>query len=114
MHELFAAQGLAVLGLHTVFEHHAVMNAAALEAFVHEYRLRFPIGIDHAADDSHVPLTMQAYGLRGTPSLVLLDRQGRLRFSHFGVIDDLALGAVLGQLLSEPEAGCGPQGCALP
>jgi hypothetical protein len=25
-----------------------------------------------------VPLTMQAYGLRGTPSLLVFDRQGRL------------------------------------
>ena len=35
----FDEKDVAVLGLHSVFEHHAVMNRAALEAFVHEYRI---------------------------------------------------------------------------
>jgi hypothetical protein len=41
--------------------------------------------------------------LRGTPSLVLLDRQGRVRLQHFGSIDDLALGATIGRLLAEND-----------
>ena len=49
-------------------------------------------------------MTMQAYGLRGTPSLVLLDRQGRVRLQHFGSIDDLTLGAAIGGLLAEDDA----------
>ena len=100
---VFAAQDVAVLGLHCVFEHHAAMTPVALRAFAHEYRLDYPIGIDQADPPQPVPLTMQAYGLRGTPSLLLFDRQGRLRLNHFGQIEDLALGALLAQLGGEPE-----------
>jgi hypothetical protein len=103
LHKLFPSDQLAVIGLHTVFEHHDVMGAAALEVFIHEYRLQFPIGIDEADPRSPVPKTMAAWGLQGTPSLVLLDRQGRLQMSHFGQIDDMALGAVVGQLLGQPS-----------
>ena len=37
---------VAVIGLHTVFEHHDVMTPRALEVFIHENRLSFPIGVD--------------------------------------------------------------------
>ena len=102
--KLFPRGDVSVIGLHTVFEHHDVMTSAALRAFIHEYRLPFPVGIDQAAADGDIPLTMRAYALRGTPSLVLIDRQGRVRLNHFGQIDDLALGALIGQLMAEGEA----------
>ena len=99
---MFAEKDVAVIGLHTVFEHHAVMTDEALAVFIHEYRLGFPIGVDLAGTNNPVPRTMQKYALRGTPSLVLIDRLGRIRLSHFGQIEDLQLGAVIGQLLAEP------------
>jgi hypothetical protein len=102
--QLFAAEDLAVIGLHTVFEHHAVMNAPALEVFIREYRLTFPIGIDEAQIATSIPLTMQAYELHGTPSLILIDRLGRVRLNHFGHMDDMALGGLIGQLIAEPAA----------
>lgn len=103
--QVFGDDELVVLGLHTVFEHHEVMTEAALRVFIHEYRWSFPIGIDQAAPDGDLPLTMQAYGFRGTPSLALIDRQGELRFDHLGRIDDLALGGMLGRLLAEGTGG---------
>lgn len=112
MHELFPRQQLAVIGLHTVFEHHEVMGTpAALQAFIHEYRLAFPIGIDQPSG-AEVPLTMQALQLRGTPSLVLLDKLGRVRLHHFGRIDDLRVGALIGELIA--ETACDEDGCLLP
>ena len=105
LRKIFPEEHLVVLGLHTVFEHHAVMSVEALRAFVHEYRWSFPIGIDQAAPDGDLPLTMQAYGFRGTPSLALIDRQGELRFDHLGRIDDLVLGGMLGRLLAEGTGG---------
>ena len=109
LHELFPPEQLAVVGLHTVFEHHAVMGqAAALQAFLHEYRLTFPIGVDQPDDAQGVPLTMQALQLRGTPSLVVFDKKGRIRLHHFGAIDDLQLGALLGALLGEPPGEAPP------
>ncbi len=100
----FAEEQVVVIGLHTVFEHHAVMGADALQAFIHEYRLRFPIGVDEADPSDTLPRTMAAWGLQGTPSLVVLDRQGRPRLKHFGQLDDMALGAIVGQLLGETDA----------
>ncbi len=104
LRKMFAQKDVAVIGLHTVFEHHSVMTEEALAVFIHEYRLDFPIGVDIPASNNPVPRTMQKYALRGTPSLVLIDRSGRLRLSHFGQIEDLQLGAVIGQLLAEADA----------
>jgi hypothetical protein len=102
LRETFPEDRLAVIGLHTVFEHHDVMTPRALQVFIHENRLRFPIGVDEPDPDGPIPKTMAAWGLQGTPSLVLLDREGRVQLSHFGSIDDLALGAVIGGLLERP------------
>ncbi len=99
--EAFPEADVAVIGLHTVFEHHAVMGVEALKAFVHEYRIDLPIGVDQASPGSDIPHTMQAYSLQGTPSLVLIDRQGQVRLQHFGHLDDLRLGALIGQLVAQ-------------
>jgi peroxiredoxin len=105
IHEAFSDAGVVVIGLHTVFEHHAVMNAAALRVFLHEYRVPFAVAIDAPAETGAIPKTMMAYGFNGTPSLVLLDHLGRVRLHHFGQIDDLTLGALLGRLLAERDGG---------
>lgn len=98
--QIFAESDLAVIGLHTVFEHHAAMSAQALRAFVHEYRWSFPIGVDAPAPAGQLPQTMRRYGLQGTPSLLLLDRQGRVALHYFGRLDDLVLGAAIGRLVT--------------
>ena len=100
----FAGTDVQVLGIHTVFEHHEVMGRAALEVFIHEYRLSFPIAIDLPGQGSAIPQTMQAYELNGTPSLILIDREGHLRLSHFGQIDDMEVGARIASLLAEAPA----------
>jgi peroxiredoxin len=99
--QVFADHEVVVLGIHTVFEHHQAMNVDALKVFAHEFRLTYPIGVDQASTDSEIPLTMAAYQLRGTPSLMVIDRGGLLRVNHFGQIDDMQLGGLIGRLLSE-------------
>lgn len=114
IHEAFPDSEVAVIGLHTVFEHHAAMTPEALKAFIHEYRLSFPIAVDHPSPGGGVPRTMQAYQMRGTPTLIILDRQGRIRFHQFGRVDDLRVGAVIGTLLEEvapAREGVAPEGC---
>lgn len=107
---LFAGAPVAVVGLHTVFEHHAVMGPDALRAFVHEYRLTFPIGIDApGADGDPMPRTMRAYAMEGTPTTVLIDAHGYLRRQVFGNYDDLVLGADIGSLLAAATPGDGPE-----
>ena len=101
LRQAFGRDELEVLGLHTVFEHHAVMTPAALQAFIHEYRIDFPVGIDQPSNTGALPLTMAHYRLRGTPTLLLFDRQGVLREQLFGIVDDLRLGALLGRLVAK-------------
>ena len=99
----FAATDVVVVGLHTVFEHHAAMTPVALQAFLHEYRIGFAVGVDAPSGDARqpAPVTMQAYGLQGTPSLLLIDRRGHLRLHAFGALDDLPLGAAIATLAAE-------------
>ena len=101
---MFRETDLAVIGLHTVFEHHEAMQPVALEAFLHEYRIHFPVGVDRAGEKGPIPQTMAAYGFQGTPSLVLIDRAGAIRYQHFGQEDDIALGFRLGTLMAEQPA----------
>ncbi len=99
----FPKQRVAVVGLHTVFEHHAAMTPVALQAFLHEYRIGFPVGVDRPATSGSIPETMRAYAMQGTPTLVLIDAEGRLRAQHFGQVGDLALGAQIAGLLAEVD-----------
>jgi hypothetical protein len=101
IHRMFGGDGLAVIGLHTVFEHHAAMMPVSLEAFIHEYRLTFPIGVDEAGTGTPVPVTMGRYQMRGTPTTVIFDRGGNVRHHGFGQESDLVLGVIIGTLLAE-------------
>jgi len=104
LHRLFADRGVSVIGLHTVFEHHDAMTPVSLEAFIQEYRLTFPIGIDQAGSGTPIPVTMGRYAMRGTPTTIVIDRDGRLCAHMFGQVDDLRLGALIGALLEDRRA----------
>lgn len=107
----FAPDQVAVIGLHSVFEHHAAMADVALAAFIHEYRIDFPVAVDAHDGDDPRPATFRAWQLAGTPSLLVVDAEGRLRLHAFGQVDDLRLGALLGGLLAEAGAtGSGQDG----
>ena len=123
IHSLFPKDKVAVLGLHTVFEHHDAMTPVSLKAFIHEYQLQFPIGVDQAGE-STLPMTMQAYAMRGTPTLTLIDQLGRLRASHFGQASDMKVAYLISSLIhgeekpsaviqenDRPADGCGEDGC---
>ena len=104
-HRLFGNTDLQVIGLHTVFEHHAAMTPVSLEAFIHEYRLTFPIGVDAPAEGTPIPVTMGRYGMRGTPTAVLIGRDGAIRHHGFGQQDDMAVGAIIASALGEARTG---------
>ena len=92
---------LVVLGLHSVFEHHAAMTPVSLAAFLHENKITFPVAVDRPATDGPIPHTMAAYGLRGTPSTIVIDRAGLIVRHSFGAEDDIVLGLVVGGLLKD-------------
>ena len=47
---------------------------------------------------------MGRHQLRGTPSLVVIDRAGRLRVNAFRRIDDLTVGATPTRQIDEPRS----------
>jgi hypothetical protein len=102
--ETFAPSDVTVIGMHTTFEHHDAFSAAVLKAFIQEYRLKFPIALDQPNPNSPIPHTMERYKMRGTPSLVLIDRHGMVRKHAFGAVDDLRIGAEIGALTQESAA----------
>lgn len=101
--EHFGGSDVAVLGLHTVFEHHDVMTPAALQVFIDENRLAFAVAVDAPNGRRGMPLTMQAYAMQGTPTLVLIDRAGRIRHQTFGASSDMAVAAAIAGLVAEPR-----------
>jgi hypothetical protein len=93
------------------------MGPVSLEAFLHEYRIGFPVGVDTHDEPGGIPITMARYQLRGTPSLILVDRAGRIRMNAFGHVDDLIVGAAIARLIDEqpPAEFCDPDhGCLAP
>ncbi|WP_312408057.1 TlpA disulfide reductase family protein [Rhizobium sp.] len=101
LEQVFGKTDLAIVGIHTVFEHHAAMSPVTLKAFLHEYRITSPVGVDMADTHSDIPITMQRFALRGTPSSVLIGRDGNIINQTFGVEVDLVLGARIAMALSE-------------
>jgi len=93
---------------------------------LHEYGIGFPVAVDRPGDGD-IPETMKALGLRGTPSLVVLDRQGFMRINLFGRPGDMLVAAEIARLVfgrgptagqvatAEPAHGasslCLPEGC---
>lgn len=104
LHAALPAAEVAVIGMHSVFEHHQVMTPQALRVFAAEYRLAFPIAIDRPQAGSTMPATMSRWALQGTPTLMVFARDGSLALQHFGHLDDLHLGLVVGQLIARRPA----------
>ncbi len=100
----FNADDVAVVGLHMVFENHKDMAPSQLEPFLKTENIAFPVVVD-APNGSGTPKTMEAYGMRGTPTLLIFDRQGRLRRHYLGAVDDMRLGAeIMALAFEEPDA----------
>jgi len=48
-----------------------------------------------------MPKTIGKYSMQGTPTLIIIDRQGAIRLNHFGSLHDMQVGKIIGSLLSE-------------
>jgi peroxiredoxin len=103
----FSKDKVAVLGLHTVFEHHDAMTPVSLKAFLHEYRITFPVGVD-TPGEGPLPKTMETFQMRGTPSMLIFDKSGALRAHHFGDASELLVGAEIATFLGETPNGAQP------
>src|ERR1039457_1544584 len=108
IYETFEPNDVTVIGMHATFEHHDAFSIPVLKAFIQEYRLKFPIALDQPTHAGPIPQTMEHYKMRGTPSLVLIDKQGIIRKHAFGPVDDLRIGAEIGALTQETNRAAAP------
>lgn len=100
--ETFNPEHVAVIGLHTVFEHHEGMQEESLKAFLHEFRVKFPIAIDMpSSGGGSLPQTMELYQMQGTPTWLIFDRTGELKIHAFGQMTDMVLGSEITRLSLE-------------
>jgi AhpC/TSA family len=109
----FSDDEVVVIGLNTPFEQPDKQGKADLEAFVAEHGLSFPVALDRAGGKGSLPKTMEAYEIQGTPTVLIFDRQGRLRRHYLGQVDDLRLGAELMALTIEARDAPREQSIAL-
>ena len=103
IHDRLASE-VTVIGLHSVFEHHEAMRPASLAAYLREFGVSMPVGVDAYGVDDTTPLTMAAFAMQGTPTLIVLDHEGFIRHQYFGNVDELVLGVQIGRLLAEVRA----------
>lgn len=97
----FEPTDVAVIGLHALFEHDEPTRTRALGSFLYEYGVDIPVGVDVASLDGRTPTVTDAYGFAGTPSMVLIDREGLLRAHVLGRPSDMLVGASIATLLAE-------------
>jgi thiol-disulfide isomerase/thioredoxin len=103
--ELFAEEDVVVIGLHSVFKQHDDQTPDDVQRMIRQHDVRFPVGIDKQDNGARLGETYQSYELRGTPTQLLLDRDGNLRKNKFGFDQDLQLGAEIMSLLRDKETG---------
>lgn len=108
----FSDDEVVVIGLNTPFEEAKAQDKAALEKFVADHGLTFPVALDKTNGKS-LPKTMEAYEIQGTPTVLIFDRQGRLRRHYLGQVDDLRLGAEVMALTIEARDAPRDQSMAL-
>ena len=94
--EKLAPQGVAFLG---VCDHLA--DWKRMRTMLGEEGPPFPIARDLPPEEAGVPLgrLASAYGVRGWPTTVVIDRNGRVRAAG---LDDSKVAEVVGRLLAEP------------
>jgi hypothetical protein len=99
--ETFAAQGLVVIGptrLYGYVAGGADAPAAQERAYIEQVRTRYYA----ALSDMPVPLSSAnflAYGASTTPTLVLVDRSGVVRYYHPGAVSEAEVAAKIRSLL---------------
>ena len=101
LHAEYSSSDLAVIGLHCPFAAASLANRGALEEFILQQGITFPVAMD-ADGPLWEPETFARYGMQGTPAVVLIGRNGKRRLQHLGTMNDGELRQAIQTLLSEP------------
>jgi hypothetical protein len=93
-HERYGAAGLTIVGVHTP-EFFWEKPYDRVVAAVRDLRIPYAVVQDNEG------ATWKAYGVRGWPTAVLVDRRGIVRYRHIGEGDYPSTEAVIQRLLGE-------------
>jgi thiol-disulfide isomerase/thioredoxin len=77
-------QEIQFLSIHTVFEGHSYQTVTRLRQFIRENEINHLVGVDRHSEREPIPVTMKRYNTGGTPSMVILDKRGVVRFKRLG------------------------------
>ncbi|NWF82678.1 MAG: TlpA family protein disulfide reductase [Bryobacteraceae bacterium] len=97
MYREYAGRGIQIAGVHSAFVGGA---AEGIEEFLQAGGYTLPVGLDMEGE-GWTPRTMEAWGVEGTPTIVLLDKRGQLRMKKLGHMADARLREALDALLAE-------------
>ncbi len=98
-----------LVSIHRLFEGHGLQNNDRLREFIREKGIRHPVGVDaHEARSDLVPVTMRRYQTAGTPHVVIIDKNRRIRFSRLGSFDIARAEALIVDLLADGDPGGRP------
>jgi thiol-disulfide isomerase/thioredoxin len=108
-------EDVVVIFLHSAFEGHDYQSPQRLRKFIRDNGILLPVGLDAYDDaDKQVPVTMRRYEAGGSPHLVIVDKDGMLRFTHFGMFTPEPIEAFIERLLEEPAGSFGRMFAAAP
>ncbi|MEE9333653.1 MAG: TlpA disulfide reductase family protein [Granulosicoccaceae bacterium] len=94
-----ASGDLLLLKIHTVFEGHNYQTTRKLKRYLIEKGISLPVGVDRHLGNDDLPETKKHYQTRGTPEIVMIDREGMIRFQQFGGFDPAKAETYLESLL---------------
>ncbi|MFQ5685253.1 MAG: TlpA family protein disulfide reductase [Candidatus Scalindua sp.] len=92
---------IQLVGIHTVFEGHSQQTPKRLRLYVEEKNITYPVGVDDHVSSQRLPETMIRYRTRGTPEMAIIDKEGRIRFQHFGSFNPDVVEKLINILLNE-------------
>ena len=83
---------VAFVTIQTTFEGHRVNTADKLKTMADRYSLKIPFG--QSAGDVGTPKIMREYRTGGTPWIVIIDKQGKVRFNGFSINPEAAANSI--------------------
>ncbi len=95
---------LVMVKIHTVFEGHSYQNVSRLKEYVKEKNITLPVGVDAHQEGQRVPVTMRRYRTSGTPEMVVIDKNGLIRFQQFGGFDYEPVDQMIEALIEKTHA----------
>jgi hypothetical protein len=102
-----------VASIHSPFEGFDYQTTDRLREFIREAGMVHHVGIDaYESPGDVIPITMKRFDAQGTPHVVIIDREGKIRWSHFGWFDSTPVEAFIDRLIEEkpdPEESGGVQ-----